>query len=147
MWRLRIYVQLYLYSSFLPPVHCAQSEDQGQLHLHHYNYFWHNFWHSESVQMTTISTQYIYNSKSDKYACMNTKDVHIMDKNGMHKNSRLRFVAVQAGKVCSRLSWRNKSYCSCITSQLVVTYAKLSENIWWNGLCEDTRLIFSCSKQ
>jgi len=54
--------------------------------------------------MKTISMQYISISKPDKYVCMNTKDVHVMDKNGMHKNSGLSFVAIQTGKLCSRLS-------------------------------------------
>jgi hypothetical protein len=73
-----------------------------------------------------------------------------MDKNGMHKSSGLSFVAVQAGngKLCSRLSWRNTSYCCCRTSWLGVTYTILFENIcckgWW---CEDTGLTFSYSKQ
>jgi len=147
MWRLRIYVQLYLYSSFVPPIHYAQSEDQGHLHLHQYNYFWHNLWYSESGQMTTISMQYISISKPDNYVCMNTKDVNVMDKNGMDKSSALSFVAVQAGKMCLRLSWRNKSYCCCRTSRLGVTYAKLFENICCKGWCEDTGLIFSYSKK
>jgi hypothetical protein len=54
--------------------------------------------------MITISMQYISISKPDKYVCMNTKDVPVMDKNGMHKSSGLSFVAVQAGKMCLRLS-------------------------------------------
>jgi hypothetical protein len=54
--------------------------------------------------MTTISMQYISISKPDKHVRMNTKDVHIMDKNGMHKSSGFSFVAIQAGKMCSRLS-------------------------------------------